>query len=56
MSMNILFEACDGGAYGYDCRETCGHCRDVEQCYNINGTCLTGCEPDYQGDLCKTRE
>eukprot|EP00105_Crassostrea_gigas_P043578 XP_019927726.1 PREDICTED: protein jagged-1b isoform X2 [Crassostrea gigas] len=46
--------ACDRGSYGYDCKETCGHCRDVSQCSNINGWCLTGCDPGYQGDLCKT--
>lgn len=45
---------CDVGSYGYDCNETCGHCRDVSQCSNINGTCLTGCDAGYQGDTCKT--
>uniref|UniRef100_A0A8W8NTN0 Scavenger receptor class F member 2 n=1 Tax=Magallana gigas TaxID=29159 RepID=A0A8W8NTN0_MAGGI len=46
--------ACDKGKYGSECSKTCGYCRDVKQCSNINGTCLTGCDPDYQGDLCKT--
>nr|XP_034315398.1 multiple epidermal growth factor-like domains protein 10 isoform X2 [Crassostrea gigas] len=34
--------------------QTCGHCRDVKQCSNINGTCLTGCDAGFKGDLCKT--
>ncbi|XP_052693255.1 multiple epidermal growth factor-like domains protein 10 isoform X1 [Crassostrea angulata] len=46
--------ACDRGLYGSECNETCGHCRDVNQCSNINGTCLTGCDAGYLGDLCKT--
>lgn len=51
----VLVE-CDIGSYGVDCRESCGHCRDIHQCSNINGTCLTGCNAGYQGVLCKTRE
>eukprot|EP00105_Crassostrea_gigas_P034461 XP_019918609.1 PREDICTED: multiple epidermal growth factor-like domains protein 6 isoform X1 [Crassostrea gigas] len=46
--------ACDEGFFGTECKETCGHCRDVSHCSNINGTCLTGCDVGYQGDLCKT--
>uniref|UniRef100_K1QZ68 Multiple epidermal growth factor-like domains 11 n=1 Tax=Magallana gigas TaxID=29159 RepID=K1QZ68_MAGGI len=46
--------ACDEGIFGTECKETCGHCRDVSHCSNINGTCLTGCGAGYQGDLCKT--
>lgn len=34
----------------------CGHCRDMDQCSQFNGTCATGCGPGYQGNLCKTRE
>ncbi|XP_065943696.1 uncharacterized protein [Magallana gigas] len=45
--------ACDKGSYGSQCKEICGHCRDTDQCSNINGTCLTGCDAGYQGDLCK---
>eukprot|EP00105_Crassostrea_gigas_P034124 XP_019918272.1 PREDICTED: uncharacterized protein LOC105317082 isoform X2 [Crassostrea gigas] len=45
---------CDRGSYGSGCNETCGHCRDIKQCSNINGTCLTGCDVGYQGNLCKT--
>lgn len=45
---------CDKGGYGPACNETCGHCRDVHQCSNIDGTCLTGCSAGYRGYLCKT--
>lgn len=48
--------ACAVGTYGFECRETCGNCRDDIKCLNINGTCLTGCKDGYQGFLCKSRE
>lgn len=43
------------GSYGVDCNETCGHCREVYQCSKSNGICLYGCDPGYQGAMCKTR-
>lgn len=48
--------ACEKGLYGVDCMESCGHCRDVNQCSNINGTCLAGCDAGYEGVLCKWRK
>lgn len=42
--------------YGPGCIETCGHCRDVNKCSNIDGTCLTGCDAGYRGNLCKLGE
>lgn len=48
--------ACKCGFYGFECNETCGHCLDVNQCSNTNGTCFTGCDAGYKGELCKTRE
>lgn len=47
---------CDRGAYGIRCKRTCGECRDLNQCSNVNGYCLTGCNAGYKGDLCKTRK
>lgn len=41
---------CDRGFYGYDCNQTCGHCRDVSHCFPSNGNCLTGCDFGYEGD------
>lgn len=43
---------CNRGMYGDGCNETCGHCREVDKCSNINGTCLTGCSVGYRGILC----
>ena len=54
MSFNIL--ACSNRTYGYDCIETCGHCRNGADCHVVNGLCLTGCSPGYIEDLCKTRK
>lgn len=45
---------CERGWYGVNCNETCGHCRDMDQCSNTNGTCLTGCDAGFQGELCNT--
>lgn len=52
----MIFLDCDKGMYGHECIEQCGHCDDVDRCSPINGTCLTGCDAGYYGDLCKTRE
>ncbi|XP_052695874.1 scavenger receptor class F member 2-like [Crassostrea angulata] len=45
---------CDKGSFGIGCKESCGHCLDVNQCSITNGTCLTGCVAGYKGDLCKS--
>lgn len=47
---------CDRGSYGANCNETCGHCRYENPCFNVNGTCVNGCDAGYTGHLCKTRE
>lgn len=52
----FIVQECDKGSYGIECNGTCGHCRDVKQCSNVNGSCLTGCDAGYKGDLCKSRE
>lgn len=49
-------KGCDSGLYGNECKAICGNCRDIDQCFYKNGTCLTGCADGYQGDLCITRE
>lgn len=55
-SQCLYLIACDIESFGADCVETCGHCADIGQCSPINGTCLTGCDSGFQGDLCKTRK
>lgn len=52
----MLSIECNKGMYGPGCHETCGYCRDINQCCKTNGTCLTGCAVGYQGYLCKTGE
>lgn len=47
---------CEIGTYGVNCNETCGHCRDLNQCSYTNGTCFTGCNAGYHGAQCKTGE
>lgn len=47
-------KGCENGFYGNDCKEICGNCVELNQCFHTNGTCLTGCENGYHGDVCKT--
>lgn len=54
--MIILTQGCDSNLYGINCNESCGNCRNDDQCLNTNGTCLNGCADGYKGDLCKIRE
>ena len=54
--VSIIVLESNRGSYGYECNETCGHCRNKSYCFPINGTCLTGCDVGYEGALCKTRE
>lgn len=56
---NIIFfifsiKGCESVFYGDDCKEICGNCFGINQCFHTNGTCLTGCENGYEGDVCKT--
>lgn len=41
---------------GENCRIPCGHCVDSEQCHNINGTCLNGCDSGFEGTNCTDGE
>lgn len=45
---------CDKGSFGVNCNSTCGHCRDLNHCFHIDGICLTECDAGYMGDLCET--
>lgn len=38
--------------YGKNCSLSCGHCFKLEQCHNINGTCMNGCDSGYNGFNC----
>lgn len=44
---------CDEGRYGMYCQYNCSrHCREEFHCYHINGLCLDGCAPGYNGPFC----
>ena len=38
--------------YGLDCQEICGNCLNLKQCNHINGSCMEGCDPGFQGEKC----
>ena len=42
---------CKRNMYGVNCTGSCGHCQN-STCHHVNGTCLTGCSPGYQGPFC----
>uniref|UniRef100_A0A8W8P1H2 Scavenger receptor class F member 2 n=1 Tax=Magallana gigas TaxID=29159 RepID=A0A8W8P1H2_MAGGI len=44
---------CNGGKFGENCENDCGHCLHKEQCHYIDGTCSNGCNDGYQGIQCK---
>lgn len=43
---------CLENKYGLNCSKTCGNCRGSSQCHHINGSCLNGCDPGFQGEKC----
>jgi hypothetical protein len=49
----ICILACDNGTYGLNCDFHCGACLNSEQCDHVNEICLNGCDPGFQGRLCK---
>ena len=51
-----LLTECNPGTYGENCKESCGYCKDRQACDITNGTCPTGCQAGYGGDICKTGE
>ena len=48
----IIIAACLPNTYGWNCNMTCGNCLDRGHCDHKNGTCLMGCDPGWQGDMC----
>ena len=50
--MTLMFTECKDKKYGLNCSENCGNCRDLRQCHYINGSCLNGCSPGFQGKKC----
>lgn len=46
--------ACQNRTYGQNCKNTCGHCLNYEDCFHVNGTCVMGCESGYKGNTCNT--
>lgn len=50
-----MFIECPMGTYGPDCMHKCiGKCLDDVACNRTTGTCNTGCDSGYTGELCET--
>ena len=47
-----FFSECGNNTYGQGCIGLCGHCSENEQCHHINGSCLNGCDPGFNGLKC----
>lgn len=52
-SYDIYIAECQNKTYGPGCLESCGRCLSGQQCNNVNGTCLNGCEAGYYKPRCK---
>ena len=44
---------CVNGYYDRNCSKLCGHCKDNNPFNKVNGTCESGCMPNFQSPLCK---
>lgn len=49
----LFLLVCFLGHYGQDCSESCGHCSNLSDCSNVDGTCQTGCKFGYYERKCK---
>ena len=47
-----FFSESGNNTFGQNCTGVCGHCSENEQCHHINGTCLNGCDPGFNGLKC----
>ena len=50
--VHFILTGCNTNMYGANCTWSCGNCRGKGQCHHINGSCLDGCDPGFQGDKC----
>ena len=48
----FLFSECDNKTFGQECTGVCGNCLENEPCHHINGSCLHGCDPGFNGLKC----
>lgn len=47
------FSECLSGYFGVRCNKTCsGHCLNNSSCHPIDGTCVSGCQDGFTGNLC----
>lgn len=45
---------CSGGFFGPNCSQKCENCKQ-QSCYITNGTCLSGCLKDFEGEMCNKK-
>ena len=48
----FILTECNDSKDGVKCSEICGYCLNKTNCHLINGSCLVGCDPSFQGDTC----
>ena len=48
-----IFLECKDGFYNSTCGAQCGQCLNRETCNKVNGTCPSGCNPNFQSPLCQ---
>ncbi|XP_077550273.1 receptor-type tyrosine-protein phosphatase T-like isoform X2 [Haemaphysalis longicornis] len=47
----VIVRACQGGAYGSECKKRCPLCQNGGVCHDITGACI--CPPGFAGQLCE---
>lgn len=47
---------CGNGKYGSNCLLNCGHCKKMSDCNHVDGSCMSGCFPGYNGSRCIDRK
>lgn len=49
----LFFIECADGHYNALCSGTCGHCLNEQVCDKYDGSCLSGCKPNFDSPLCQ---
>lgn len=49
----LFFTECADGHYNALCYGTCGHCLNKQVCDKYDGSCPSGCKPNFDSPLCQ---
>ena len=52
LSNYSYLQECETSKYGKDCKNSCGHCVNNDNCNHVNGSCANGCAAGWENDIC----